>query len=144
VKTICATLGRILANTSLLYTKTQNYHWNIEDPRFIALHKMLEEQYESLSGFVDEFAERIRMLGEKSPATMKEWLQLGTIQEGKSNLSGDEMLRDLAESHESAGVALREGVREAESLGDPGTADLMIEALRDHEETAWFLRSHLK
>ncbi len=28
-----------LADEYLLLTKTKNYHWNVEDPRFNALHK---------------------------------------------------------------------------------------------------------
>ena len=136
-------LKKVLANTHLLYVKTLNYHWNVEDGRFAMLHALFQGQYESLAGYVDEFAERIRMLGEKAPGTLKEFLELGTVSEGDSGKTADQMLADLAKSHEAAVLELREGIKEAESKGDPGTADLMIEALRDHEKAAWFLKSHL-
>ncbi|HEX2304769.1 MAG TPA: ferritin-like domain-containing protein, partial [Nitrososphaeraceae archaeon] len=35
-----------LADEYVLLTKTRNYHWNVEDPRFNDLHKFFEEQYE--------------------------------------------------------------------------------------------------
>lgn len=136
-------LKKILANTHLLYVKTLNYHWNVEDGRFAMLHALFQDQYESLAGYVDEFAERIRMLGEKAPGTLKDFLELGTVSEGNSGKSGDEMIADLAKSHEAAVLELREGIKEAEGQGDPGTADLMVDALRDHEKAAWFLKSHL-
>ena len=34
-----------LADEYVLLTKTRNYHWNVEDPRFNDLHKFFEEQY---------------------------------------------------------------------------------------------------
>ena len=51
-------LGLVLADTYLLFTKTQNFHWNIIDPRFYSLHLFLEKQYEELSEAVDEIAEQ--------------------------------------------------------------------------------------
>ena len=42
-----------LADEYLLLTKTRNYHWNVEDPRFNDLHKFFEEQYELISAAVD-------------------------------------------------------------------------------------------
>lgn len=136
-------LKKMLANTHLLYVKTLNYHWNVKDGRFAMLHALFQDQYETLAGYVDEFAERIRMLGGKAPGTLKEFLALGTVAEGDSGKSGNEMIKDLATSHEAAAEALRAGIKEAESKGDPGTADLMVDALRDHEKAAWFLKSHL-
>ena len=35
-------LATLLADTTLLYVKTRNFHWNIVDPRFISLHKLFE------------------------------------------------------------------------------------------------------
>jgi DNA-binding ferritin-like protein (oxidative damage protectant) len=49
-----------LADEYVLLTKTRNYHWNVEDPRFNDLHKFFEEQYELISAAVDEVAERVK------------------------------------------------------------------------------------
>jgi starvation-inducible DNA-binding protein len=55
-----------LAAEYVLLTKTKNYHWNVEDPRFNDLHKFFEEQYELLATAVDEITERVRAVGGRS------------------------------------------------------------------------------
>lgn len=131
-----------LADTYLLYTKTQNYHWNIIDPRFYSLHLLLEKQYEELAEEIDELAERIRMLGEQTPGTLKQFLKMSSIKESDAHLSGNDMLKDLVEGHEMIIRFLRERIELANKLEDEGTADLLIKQLGFHEKTAWMLRSH--
>jgi len=138
-----ASLSRALANTYLLQVKSQNFHWNVVDPRFHSLHEFFQEQYEALFEAVDEIAERIRMLGLKSPGSLREFLDLGTLDEADVNLSGDEMLSELLSDHEAVIVSLREMIKEAMDLGDEGTGDMLIDRLRFHEKTAWMLHSHL-
>ncbi len=117
-------LNRLLADTYILYIKTLNCHWNVEDPRFLFLHELFEEQYTSLAKQGDVVAERIRLLGRKVPANMKGFLERGTTEEISGDLSGDEMLLLLAQSHEKLIVQLRIDIIKSEELGDPGTADL--------------------
>ena len=74
-------LGFVLADLYILYVKTQNFHWNIVDPRFYSLHLFLEKQYEEISEAIDEVAERIRQLGERSPASLRQFLEIGTLEE---------------------------------------------------------------
>lgn len=136
-------LGLILADTYVLYTKTQNFHWNVEDPRFYSLHLLLEKQYEDLAEAIDEIAERIRMLGERSPASLKQFLDMASLNESDGDLSGDEMFEVLLNDHETLCRFIRERIALASKLGDEGTADLLIQRLRFHEKTAWMLRSHL-
>jgi starvation-inducible DNA-binding protein len=56
-------LNIALSNAYLLLIKTKKYHWDVVGPQFMTLNKLWEEHYQSLSLSVDEFAERIRMLG---------------------------------------------------------------------------------
>lgn len=140
---IAQATGLILADLFVLYTKTLNFHWNVVDPRFYSLHKFLEEQYESLSENIDEVAERIRALGEKTPATLKKFLSMTSLKEPSTDLSGDEMLRELVHDHEHVIRQLREKIDQFEQIGDEGTVDLLIQNLRFHEKSAWMLRSHL-
>lgn len=136
-------LKKLLANTYVLYTKTQVSHWNVEDPRFHSLHEMFEEQYEQLAEAVDEIAERIRALGIKSPLGLKQLLEHASIQEYVSDLSADQMLEALLSDHEHISRQLREGVRTCADLGDDGNADFMTARMEEHEKTAWMLRSSL-
>jgi starvation-inducible DNA-binding protein len=140
---IAENLGVILSNTYILYVKTQNFHWNLVDPRFFSLHKLFEEQYEGLADNVDEIAERIRMLGIHSPASMKQFLAIGTLKESEGVLSGDEMIKELTRDHEESCKQMRPLIPQFQKLGDEGSADLLIDLLRQHEKAAWFLRSHI-
>lgn len=135
-------LGLLLADTYVLYTKTQCFHWNIVDPRFYSLHKFLEGQYEELAEAVDIIAERIRMLGERSPGSLAQFLDKTKLKESDGNLKGDDMLKELLQDHETMCRFLREGIDACQEVGDEGTADMFIQRLRDHEKTAWMLRAH--
>ena len=143
LKKIVADLSVILANTYVIYLKTQNFHWNVVDQRFYFLHKMLEDQYVQLAEANDTIAERIRILDHLSPATMKEFLRLATIKETDNVPSGQQMIRILTNDHEQMVRELRAKIAEFNDLKDDGSADMLIQRLREHEKTAWMLRSHL-
>lgn len=137
-------LTQLLADTYVLYLKTQNFHWNVIDPRFHSLHEFFDEMYHKLADDIDEIAERIRMVGHKTPATMKHFLEITSLNEASHNLSGDEMLKHLVLDNQAIAKWLRSKIKETQDLGDEGTADLYIQHLRTHEKFAWMLISHLK
>jgi starvation-inducible DNA-binding protein len=142
VKAVVQSLSAALADTYVLYVKTQNFHWNLIDPRFYSLHKMMQEQYEALALAVDEIAERIRMLGEIAPGSMQEFLKLTSLKECVRKLNCDEMLKELLHDNETIVRNLRNHIHQALEMKDDGSADMMIEFLRYHEKTSWMLRSH--
>ncbi len=135
-------LNTILADTYVLYTKTQNYHWNVVGETFYSLHGLFEEHYEHLAEAVDEIAERIRTCGETPPSTLKEFLALTSLEEGQYQIPANAMVKDLVGSHEKIIKSLRDA-QKAVSDEDPGTEDLIVERLREHEKMLWMLRSHL-
>jgi|EndMetStandDraft_5_1072996.scaffolds.fasta_scaffold607016_1 starvation-inducible DNA-binding protein len=135
-------LAQTLADTYLLYVKTQNFHWNVIDERFFSLHKMFEEQYEALAAATDDLAERIRALNGKAPGSMRQFLELTSLDEDDNDLPADVMLQHLIEDHTAIAGRLRPLIPESQKYGDEGTGDLLIQRLRFHEKTAWMLRSH--
>jgi starvation-inducible DNA-binding protein len=135
-------LSQILADTYILYLKTQNFHWNVTDERFHSMHEMFEEQYKELAEAVDELAERIRMLKSKAPGSMRQFLELTTLEEAEEGISGNDMLRALCHDREAVARHIRPKIDECIKLGDQGTGDLLIQHLRMHEKAAWMLRSH--
>ena len=130
-------LSLLLSDTFVLCTKTQNYRWNLLDARFYALHVLLEKLYRELAESVDEIAERIRMLGVLSPGSLKQFLEMTSLKEAGDDLSGDEMLQDLLNDHETMISFIRGDPLCFSNLGDEGTADLLIQRLRSHEKSAW-------
>lgn len=140
---IAQILSQILADTYVIYLKTQNFHWNVVDPRFHSLHEMFEENYKQLAEAIDELAERIRMLKMKSPGSMKQFLELATLAEAENDLSGDDMIQTLCHDRHAIAKHIKPKIEEVINLGDEGTGDLLIQHLRMHEKAAWMLRSHL-
>lgn len=144
IQQVVQELSTLQADTYVLYVKTQNFHWNVVDPRFHSLHEFFEEQYEELAEAVDVIAERIRALDEKAPGSMREYLELTRLEESKNTLSAGEMLKALLHDHESLIQALRIAIDQTAKLGDQGSSDLCINRIRAHEKTAWMIRSHLR
>jgi starvation-inducible DNA-binding protein len=140
---IAQNLSMLLADTYVLYVKTQNFHWNVIDSRFYSLHLFLEKEYKKLEEAIDKIAEHIRKLGQVAPGSLKQFLDMTSLKESTGDLTGDEMLEELLKDHESLCHFLRERIILASKLGDEGTADLLIQLLRTHEKSAWMLRSHL-
>jgi starvation-inducible DNA-binding protein len=139
-------LNGFLADEFLLYLKTRNAHWNIEGADFHEKHKFFEEQYGQLDKIMDDVAERIRMLGHYTSATVKSYLELTHLTEQsreKNDATG--FIKELLGDHESIAIRLREKINYfAGELNDFGTSDFITGLLGTHERMAWMLRVHLK
>ena len=142
-KAVAEVLGKMLADTYVLYLKTQNFHWNVEGPEFYTLHKVFEAHYDDLAGAVDDIAERIRVLGYPAPGSFKTFLDLTCLKESGKAPSADKMVEELLSDHECLAKEAREHIKVADELGDQGTVDLLGSRIGVHEKTAWMLRAYL-
>lgn len=138
-KTIADALKPVLAETSQLYMLTQNVHWNITGPLFQSVHTQTEEQYTELALAVDELAERIRMLGSKTPGGMRAYQALGGIEEGDENAAPEAMVAALVTAHNYIADRIRPLVGQAADAGDEVTAGLLTDRLTAHEKAQWML-----
>jgi starvation-inducible DNA-binding protein len=136
-------LNRILADTYVLYVKTQNFHWNITDARFYALHKFLEEQYQELAEATDLIAEHIRSLNAPAPGSMQQFLALKTLEEDTNIQDGDVILLKLYRDHKTLAASIQQSILFADEHKDAATSDMLVGRLRAHNKVAWMLRSHL-
>jgi starvation-inducible DNA-binding protein len=144
LKKIANILNDDLADEYVLLTKTRNYHWNVEDPRLNDLHKFFEEQCELISASVDEIAERVRAIGGKTRATLKEFINSSQIKEDVGSYpDADTMLGNLLSDHETIIKTLRKNVKECQDLNDEATANFLTEKMEEHEKMAWMLRSFI-
>ncbi|MBP7809219.1 MAG: DNA starvation/stationary phase protection protein [Bacteroidia bacterium] len=135
----------VLANEMTLYIKTRKAHWNVAGESFMELHKLFEDQYKGLEEAIDEIAERIGKLGQKTIGTMTEFSKLSKLKEhpGKYHSSKD-TLKELLKDHEEVIVCLRCDVETcSEKNKDAGTADFLTGLMEHHETTAWILRRYL-
>ena len=138
-------LSTVLANEMVLYTKTRKSHWNVSGESFMELHKLFEGQYKQLEASIDEIAERIGKLGEKTIGTMQEFMKHSSIKESPQKYgSSKEMIQELLSDHESVVVELRKDIETcAEKIQDAGTADFLTDLIKQHETIAWILRRYL-
>ncbi len=139
-------LRKVLADEMVLYVKTLNYHWNVRGHHFGPLHKLFKKQYEKLAEWVDEIAERVRVLGQDAPGTMKEFLELTDLDEHKGpRPSEKDMIKNLLNDQEKIIVNLRKAVDiTGEELRDMGTSDFLTQLMSNHEQIAWMTRAHLE
>lgn len=137
-------LATILSNEMTLYVKTRKFHWNISGNSFMELHKLFEEQYRVLEAQIDEVAERISQLGEKTIGTMKEFIENSTLKESpKEYASQKHMLEELLENHEQLIKEFRDYIPVFENeTQDAGSADFVTGLLQEHEKMAWVLRRY--
>ena len=134
----------LLADEYILYTKTRNYHWNVEASNFMEMHKLFESQYEELDEIIDAVAERIRKLGHHTEARLKDFLSLTRLDEPAYTTKVKEQLKNLLDDHEPIIRALRKNITDfADTHKDLGSSDFVTGLLQKHETTAWFIRSYL-
>lgn len=114
--------------------------------QFNDLHKFFEAQYEELNGIVDEVAERARSLGERSQATLAEFVKSTRLEEHPGTYPpAEKMVAALLSDHEAVIRSLRADLEAcAEKYGDVGTSDFLTGLMGHHEKMAWMLRSMLE
>jgi starvation-inducible DNA-binding protein len=137
-------LSALLATTYTLYTKTQNYHWNVTGPMFTTLHTLFETQYTELATAIDEIAERIRARGAFAPGSAAEFARLSTVKEDNTRSEARQMIRTLTNDQEAVGDVARRVIEAAEAVNDQASVDLGTRRLDVHEKNAWMLRVHLE
>jgi starvation-inducible DNA-binding protein len=137
-------LSSLLASTYTLYTKTQNYHWNVTGPMFTTLHTLFETQYTELATAIDEIAERIRARGAFAPGSATQFAALSAVREDTGRSDARQMIRSLTQDQAAIGDVARRLIEAAEAADDQASVDLGTRRLDVHEKNAWMLRVHLE
>ena len=144
-KEVGSVLNKILADEYLLYTKTRNYHWNIEGSNFMEMHLFFESQYNSIDEAIDEIAERVRQIGHYAQGRLKDFIKQSQLVEQEYTSDQKSQLKNLLDDHEAIIRFLRLHIDIfADKYKDAGNADFITGLMQKHEKMAWFLRSYLK
>lgn len=138
---IAGKLAGLLADTHMLFMKTQGVHWNVAGPAFYGIHKLTEEHYEALHVAIDEIAERIRALGREAPSSHTRYIELTRVGELEKSKTAAEMVRSLIADHETVARSIRKTIPVCEDRDDYVTADLLVQRLAWHEKADWMLRA---
>lgn len=135
-------VNKEIANFSVLYTKIHNYHWFVNGPHFFELHQKLEELYKEVTSNYDELAERLLAIGEKPVATLKEYMELTTIEEATGKENTEDMVQSVISDFEKLSEEFLEIIEVAEQE-DPVTADMLTGMKKSLNKHAWMLRAYL-
>lgn len=133
-----------LANSFLMYLNYKHYHWQTFGPLFRDLHLLFDGFSAEVLESTDEFAERIRMIGQNPIAGVDEMLKHGTV---KSAEKGQDMRGMIEEANNNCMVIIKEmrdAIKTTDESDDPGTSDLLVRYLQVYEKQEWMLRELLE
>ena len=129
-----------LASLFVLFHQYQKHHWLVEGPQFRDLHLFLGESYEEAHTQADHVAERITALGGIPTSNPVEQATIAYITHEPEGTFRIRAMLELDRSHEGQiAQKLRDTIRLACDLGDPGTEHLLKEILLDVEDRAHHL-----
>ncbi len=141
---LIASLNSALASAIDLTQQVKQAHWNIKGPQFFARHELFDKLADNLREHADGIAERAATLGGYASGTVRLAASKSTLPEyDLEAVTGNEHVKALVSRYATFAQQIREGINTAESHGDPATADLYTEVLRETELDLWFLESHI-
>lgn len=135
----------LLGMEYVLLVKTQNYHWNLVGAQFSSLHKLFDDQYNTLQELIDRIAEQIRKFRFFVPATMKDFIYLNELGKGEPELEGKKLIlkniNHLIKSHNKV-VTYINSVK-VDQL-DIASQNLMGDVLDFHMKSLWMLEATIQ
>lgn len=137
-------LQRQVANALVLYLNYKHYHWQTYGPMFRDLHLLFDDFAKLVLQTIDEFAERVRMIGQDPIASPEEMLRTASV---KVAAHGQTMRQMIDEADTNVQIVIKEmraAARAADEHDDPGTVDLFSKVVQIHEKHEWWLRDILE
>jgi starvation-inducible DNA-binding protein len=137
-------LQRQLANAFVLYANYKHYHWQTFGPLFRDLHLLFDEFATAVLGTIDDFAERLRMIGQDPIFRPDEVERLATVNVSRDAGTMREMIAEADANLLVVIKDMRDAARVADDHDDPGTVDLFSRHVQVHEKHEWWLRDILE
>lgn len=138
-------LNQHLADTFDLKSQVKQAHWNVKGKDFYQLHLLFDEIAAEVEGFVDLIAERATSLGGYATGTARMAAEHSALPEyPTSAIEGRDHVQALVERFGLYAGRIRQGIEDADDMGDPTTADLYTQISRDIDKRLWFLEAHIQ
>lgn len=137
-------LQRQVANALVLYLNYKHYHWQTYGPMFRDLHLLFDEFAKAVLETLDEFAERVRMIGQDPIASPQEMLSAASVKVAEQGQTMRQMVQEADTNLLTIIKEMRAAVRAADEHDDPGTVDLFSKFVQIHEKHEWWLRDILE
>lgn len=136
-------VNKQVANWSVLFIKLHNYHWFVKGPEFFTLHEKFEQLYGEAATHIDELAERLLAIEGTPVGTMKEILEISTINEAEGKETAEQMVQSIANDFSTLIDELKEGMEIADQVGDETTGDMLLAIHQSVEKHNWMLHAFL-
>jgi starvation-inducible DNA-binding protein len=111
---------------------------------FRDLHLLFDELAKAVLETVDEFAERVRMIGQDPIASPQEMLSAASVKVAAHGQTMRLMVQEADTNLLTVIKEMRAAVRAADEQDDPGTVDLFSRFVQIHEKHEWWLRDILE
>ena len=144
-KELSMSLNRYLANIGVAYVKLHNLHWNVVGKDFKAVHEYLEGLYDGMAEVLDSVAELLKMHDEVPAASMKEYLELASIEELPSvEMKSADVLAVVLADMELLKAQAEEIRAEADKDDVYAVVGAMEGDLGQYSKNIWFLKAMMK
>ena len=137
-------LQKQVANAFVLYSNYKHYHWQTHGPMFRDLHLMFDEFATAVLASLDEFAERIRMIGPDPIFSPHQVLDTASVEVSRHGKKMREMIQEADDNLLIVIREMRHGATVADEAEDPGSVDVFSRLVQIHEKHEWWLRDILK
>ena len=136
-------MNQMLADAVDLQTQAKQAHWNVKGPHFIALHKLFDDIYVDVGGYVDLIAERLVQLGGIALGTVRVSANNSRLEEYPLNLSdGCDHVEALSSALAKFGHLARKAIDDTDKLGDRDSADIFTQVSSGIDKWLWFVEAH--
>ena len=135
----------LLANATVMYYKTHQFHWNVEGIEFTQYHTFFEDIYTDVYGSIDPTAELLRKLDDYTPVSLDELFKYKTLQEEttRTPLLSD-ILASLIKANEEVLTSLNKVFDLATKNKQQGVANFIADRIDTHQKHGWFLKASAK
>jgi starvation-inducible DNA-binding protein len=137
-------LQRQVANAFILYTNYKHYHWQTYGPLFRDLHLLFDEFAKAVLSTIDDFAERVRMIGQNPVSRPDEIVEHASVKVAQRDQTMRQMIKEADANLLLVINEMRSAARTADEQDDPGTVDLFSRHVQIHEKHEWWLRDLLE
>jgi starvation-inducible DNA-binding protein len=135
----------LMANATVMYYKTHQFHWNVEGIEFTQYHDFFGDLYTDVYNSVDPIAELLRKLDTYTPISLDELFKYKTLSE-EANMVTDlgGILSKLSQANDEVLVSLNKVFTLAAAQNQQGICNFIADRIDTHQKHGWFLRASAK
>jgi starvation-inducible DNA-binding protein len=138
-------MAQLVADLNVLNVKFHNLHWNVVGLNFEPIHLLTEASYTDFFNKYDEVAERMKMIGEMPPASMKKYLEITKIEELEDKeYNIPDVLAYVLDAYKHLKAEFLELRKLADEEGDVITVGMAEGYIGEFDKQLWFVSSMQK